>query len=179
MRIRIAAVVGVLTAILVVGSCAQDIRTHSMPDASITETQARDGARAAQECAGLEGRAQAECEVQAIQRAQRERAETRTATRPAAPPPPRPRNPAVVTADTWTDGTWPLTVDGGVLACVGDAAFITTDDGRMWPLNGMARQVHANFGAEPATEPIWRENPRIPGTRVNIGPLIARARALC
>lgn len=57
--------------------------------------------------------------------------------------------------------------------------FIATQDGRMWPLNGYARQQHANWGAEPATEPIWLENPRIPGTRISIGPLIDHARSLC
>ena len=74
---------------------------------------------------------------------------------------------------------WPLTVTGGVLACVGDAVFITTRDGRMWPLNGMARQVHDRFGAEPAIAPIWREDPDGPGLRINIGTLIARARRAC
>lgn len=92
-------------------------------------------------------------------------------------------NPAVVAADTWADGTWPLTVDGGVLTCVsrpqGEAVFIALDDGTMWPLNGVARTIHAQFGAEPATEPIWRENPELPGTRINIGPLISRALGLC
>ena len=88
-------------------------------------------------------------------------------------------DPAVVTADTWSDGPWPLTVGGGVLECVDEAVFIATDDGRKWPLNGLARTVHAQFGAEPATEPIWRENPELPGTRINIGPLIAHARRLC
>ena len=34
-----------------------------------------------------------------------------------APPPAKPpsANPAVVSADTWTDGDWPLTIDGGFL----------------------------------------------------------------
>ena len=102
---------------------------------------------------------------------------------PIPPPAPRPANPAVVSAGTWRDGQWPLMVSGGVLTCVqqaqGEAVFIVTDDGRMWPLNGTARQVHASFGAEPATEPIWRENPQIPGARINIRPLIDRARSLC
>ena len=102
----------------------------------------------------------------------------------AAEPPRPPRNPAIVTADTWADGPWPLTVDGGILTCTPvagvEAVYITTtDDGRMWPLNGAGRAHHGRWGAEPATEPIWRENPRIPGSRVNIGPLIDRARSLC
>ena len=92
-------------------------------------------------------------------------------------------NPAVVTANTWNDGAWPLTVEGGVLTCVrqpqGEAVFIALDDGTMWPLNGLARMIHEQFGAEPATEPIWRENPELPGARIDIGPLIARALGLC
>ena len=72
----------------------------------------------------------------------------------------------------------------GILTCMPvagvEAVYITTtEDGRMWPLNGAGRAHHGRWGAEPATEPIWRENPRIPGSRVNIGPLIDRARSLC
>ena len=94
--------------------------------------------------------------------------------------PSRPRqHPNVVNADTWTDGRWPLTISGGLLSCVGEAVFITDGDGRMWPLNGNAREAAGSFGAEPAIDPIWRPNPDIPGARVNIGPLIQHALTLC
>ena len=91
-----------------------------------------------------------------------------------------------VQASTWTDGPWPLVVDSGTLACfeVGgqEAAFIAAGygiwDQQMWPLNGVARMHHERFGAEPALDPIWAPNP-VTGLRVNIGPMIARARLQC
>ena len=106
-----------------------------------------------------------------------------------APPPAKPpsANPAVVSADTWTDGDWPLTIDGGVLTCTSGAVFITDQDGEMWPLNGKARSNHARFGANPATEPIWRVDQKLMDAfpdsgatfRVGIGPLIKRGLSLC
>lgn len=93
------------------------------------------------------------------------------------------QNPNVVSADTWTNGPWPLTVDGGLLTCVqesgGPAVFLATGDGAMWPLNGHASGHAASYGAEPDIMPIWRDNPDIPGTKVNIGPLIQHALSRC
>ena len=113
----------------------------------------------------------------------------------AAPTPePTPSiNPAVVTAATWTDGDWPLTIDGGVLTCTfvpvpgrPAAVFITDSDGEMWPLNGVAREHHAHFGAQPELEPIWRLNreimdvfPDSPPVRISITSLIKRGLELC
>ena len=95
---------------------------------------------------------------------------------------------AAVSADTWTGGDWPLTIDAGVLTCISGigAVFITDHNGAMWPLNGGARAHYARFGAEPATEPIWRvdqqlteETRAVVPFRINIGPLIQRGLALC
>ena len=104
-------------------------------------------------------------------------------------------NPAVVSADTWTDGDWPLTIDRGVLTCTEfrrgsyqlKAVFITDQDGGMWPLNGTAKSHHARFGAKPAVEPIWRVDQKLmdafPNSeatfRIDIGPLIKRGLSLC
>ena len=103
--------------------------------------------------------------------------------RPARQPARPPQNPAVASADTWNDGPWPLTIDGGVLTCTRvagtEALYITDSNGRMWPLNGAGQAHHARWGAESSIDPVWRENPQIPGTRINIGPLIQRARARC
>ena len=96
-------------------------------------------------------------------------------TRPTTPS----SNPAVVSPDTWTDGDWPLTIDGGVLTCTTGAVFITDQDGEMWPLNGKARSHHARFGAKPGLEPIWRVNQKLAPMRIDIGPLIKRGLALC
>ena len=88
-------------------------------------------------------------------------------------------NPAVVSADAWTDGDWPLTIAGGVLTCTTGAVFITDQDGEMWPLNGKARSYHARFGAKPELEPIWRVNRKLAPMRIDMGPLIKRGLALC
>ena len=55
---------------------------------------------------------------------------------------------ARVSADAWTDGDWPLTIDSGILVCIGGAAltglegvkgvFIIDAKERVWPLNGIA-----------------------------------------
>ncbi len=99
---------------------------------------------------------------------------------------PTPRDPAVVTADNWTAETaepWPLTVDEGVLSCFRvagvEALFITTDDGRTWALNGVARSYAGKYGAESTLNPIWRKDPEFPGWRISISPLIAYALAAC
>ena len=108
-----------------------------------------------------------------------------------APPEPNgvssanPVNPAVVSADTWTDGEWPLTVDGGMLTCttirdVGLPAAFVSADGKMWPLNGVASSHHERWAAEPSIDPIWRPDPRFPDeARVPIGGLLQRALSLC
>ena len=104
-------------------------------------------------------------------------------------------NPAVVNADTWTDGDWPLTIDGGLLTCTEfrrgsyqrQAVFITDQDGEMWPLNGVAKSHHARFGAKPELTPIWRVDQKImdafPNSevtiRISVGSLIKRGLSLC
>ena len=77
------------------------------------------------------------------------------------------------------DGPWPLTISGGVLTCVdvaGNPAVFIADDDAVWPLNGVAQANHVRWGAEPSIDPVWKTNPEIPGTRINISALIAHAR---
>lgn len=121
-----------------------------------------------------------------------EQHQTEVASTPAKTPS---SNPAVVNADTWTDGDWPLTIDGGLLTCTEfrrggqkqQAVFIADQDGEMWPLNGTAKSHHARFGAKPAVEPIWRVDQKLmdafPNSettfRIDIGPLIKRGLSLC
>ena len=101
---------------------------------------------------------------------------------PAPSPAPTSRPNPGVSAETW-DGQWPLTMDGGVLTCSRmagvEVVYITDGEGRMWPLNGTASAHAARFGAEPEINPIWRDNPEIPGTKISVGPLITRALSLC
>ncbi|MDW0360800.1 DUF2511 domain-containing protein [Halomonas venusta] len=69
---------------------------------------------------------------------------------------------------------WPFTVDSGRLECWRGPSAVFITSGKVYQLNGMARQMgHAPL------EPIWRDNPDIPGTKVNIGPMIERALRLC
>ena len=82
-----------------------------------------------------------------------------------------------VSADTWTDGPWPLTVPTAMLLCEpGPAAIVETPDGQRFQLNGVASQPRYN--TQPLEE-IWLTNPEIPGARINIGPMLDRAVMLC
>lgn len=121
-----------------------------------------------------------------------EQQQTEVASTPAKTPS---SNPAVVNADTWADGDWPLTIDGGLLTCTEfrrggqkqQAVFLTDQDGEMWPLNGTAKSHHARFGAKAAVKPIWRVDQKLmdafPNSeatfQINIGPLIKRGLLLC
>jgi hypothetical protein len=77
-----------------------------------------------------------------------------------------------VTAAEYGD-EWPLTVDSGVLQCQGNAASIRTPRG-VYALNGFALQEGL-----PRLDPIWRDDPSVPGVKVSIGDLLDMALALC
>ncbi len=76
---------------------------------------------------------------------------------------------------------WPFTVDHGTLDCVDNdaglnaAAVFRAPGIGIVALNGIARSVR---GVLP-TEEIWRDNPALPGTKVNLGPFIQLANGLC
>jgi len=77
---------------------------------------------------------------------------------------------------------WPLTVPAGQLRCdssgprTGQVVFVVnsaTD-----AINGFARsQIKAKGWRE--VDPIWRDNPAIPGSKIDISPLIERGLSLC
>jgi hypothetical protein len=72
---------------------------------------------------------------------------------------------------------WPLTVDSGTIACdgskgVGAATFST--GGKVYALNGLAKSK-----GKAAFDPFWAADPKNPGAKNNIGPLIDRTLALC
>ena len=80
-----------------------------------------------------------------------------------------------VTETSWRDGTWPFTVDRGVLGCTkppypGEVTF--NAEGKVYGLNGTALDQGL-----PQVDPIWRRE----GTelRVGIGPMIERGLKLC
>jgi hypothetical protein len=76
-------------------------------------------------------------------------------------------------------GDWPLTVDEGTLNCEGaaevGAVTFTAPNGVTYAVNGLA------IGQDrwPEIDAIWADNPDIPGTKKNIGPLIDRGLELC
>lgn len=70
--------------------------------------------------------------------------------------------------------SWPFTVDSGRLECWRGSAAVFVADGTVYQLNGVAKQMgHAPI------DPIWRDNPAIPGTKISLGPVIQRALTLC
>jgi len=85
-----------------------------------------------------------------------------------------PRPPGFVSQATWTDGPWPLTVPEGTLACQplgGRLSRVTfAYGGTTYWVNGTAKAAHtyADLSA------IWRDNPDVPGTKIEIGPLLDR-----
>jgi len=85
----------------------------------------------------------------------------------------------LVERETWTDGRWPFTVDSATLLCTKGAGgyerVVVVANGEMYALNGTAKDV----GLWPPFEPIWRDDPKAPGLKVNIGPVIDRGLALC
>ncbi|WP_301149011.1 DUF2511 domain-containing protein [Mycobacterium simiae] len=97
----------------------------------------------------------------------------------ASPAQPAPHPPGFVSQATWTDGPWPLTVNEGTLACEplgGRLSRVTfTYGGTTYWLNGTAKAAHTYADLDT----IWRDNPDIPGTKIDIGPLLDRGAALC
>ena len=69
--------------------------------------------------------------------------------------------------------TWPFTVTQGELRCDRDAVTFQAD-GTTYAVNGTA-----GSRGFPRIDPIWSPNPDIPGTRINIGPIIKAGLALC
>lgn len=70
--------------------------------------------------------------------------------------------------------SWPFAVESGVVDCVDGQAAIFKTGGRSYQLNGFAR----SRGYAPI-DPIWRENPQIPGAKINIGMMIDLALDQC
>lgn len=67
---------------------------------------------------------------------------------------------------------WPFTVDEGVLRCEGSSVIFRAE-GTDYAVNGTARSEY------PGIEPIWKKDPDVPGTRINIGDVLDRGLELC
>ena len=70
--------------------------------------------------------------------------------------------------------SWPLTVDSGVVECLAGSAVVFKHDGITYQLNGQA----SNMGYT-KIDPIWKDNPALAGTKINIAPLIKLGLGLC
>ena len=80
---------------------------------------------------------------------------------------------------------WPFTVSEGVLRCMtpfGDGsplrALVFQTPRGAYALNGTAKSHGAAYGWE-SIDSIWRANYQIPGTKIPVSGLMARAQALC
>ncbi len=99
--------------------------------------------------------------------------------RQVAPSPPVKKtipNRSVVVTEKEYGNKWPFTVPSVTLRCVslpGGDGIIVECDGKKYAINGTAQSTY------PAVDPIWRDNPDLPGTKINIGPLIERGTELC
>ena len=71
--------------------------------------------------------------------------------------------------------SWPLTVESATLFCAEDAVWVLIDGDR-YALNGWAR-TYKDLPALPRS--LWRDNPAIPGLKIDIGVLIDAGLALC
>jgi hypothetical protein len=87
--------------------------------------------------------------------------------------------PGYISEATWTDGEWPFTVSEGVLMCtnVGSIPWQVTftANGVTYAVNGAALLAH--LYADMTV--IMRDSPAIPGTKVNLRPVVQRGLALC
>ncbi len=73
----------------------------------------------------------------------------------------------------WSFANWPLTVNAATLGCDRPfAAYVEVED-RRYDLNGPGITKYGR------TQPVWADNPDIPGTKKNIGVLLDPALALC
>jgi hypothetical protein len=72
-------------------------------------------------------------------------------------------------------GEWMLTVDKGELICKAPSTIVfIAPDGAQYAVNGTATSRGYTD-----IQPIWKDNPEIPGTKINIGSLISKGLELC
>lgn len=99
---------------------------------------------------------------------------TAAASTPSPPPRGGLNRPAgLVERETWP-GRWPFTVDSATLLCQNGRVTVVAGD-QMYALNGTAK------GAKlwPPFDVIWLDDPKFPGMKVNIGPMLDYGLGLC
>lgn len=92
---------------------------------------------------------------------------------PPPPPPQLPPNTAYVSRAHFGNN-WPLTVPDGFVECKNGYIALFHRGGMTWALNGSAK----TFGY-PEIDPIWKDNPAIPGLKIAITPLLDLALKQC
>jgi hypothetical protein len=87
--------------------------------------------------------------------------------------------PGYISEATWTEGEWPFTVSEGVLLCTNAGSLpwqVTfTANGVTYAANVTALLAHQYADMTV----IMRDSPTIPGTKINLRPVIQRGLALC
>lgn len=68
---------------------------------------------------------------------------------------------------------YPFTVDGE-LRCVAPSSVIFVANGTTYGVNGTAKGH-----GYPGIDPIWRDDVRVPGTKINVGSVIQQGLELC
>ena len=108
-------------------------------------------------------------------------------TTETSPPAPAPQSPprngpaGYVSEETRSDRPWPFTVSEGTLLCApygvgGNQQSVTfVANRRMYAANGTAKGTDQFEDIDA----IWKDNPDIPGTKVNIGPILDKGLSLC
>lgn len=89
-------------------------------------------------------------------------------------------DPGALAVSDFPKGEWPLTVSKGVVRCEGSdgsgSVIFRAPDGMDYAVNGTAMTVKQDL---PNIEAIWKKDPDVPGTRINIGPVIDKGLELC
>lgn len=99
----------------------------------------------------------------------------------APEPAPAAKQQSITIIDQDTFGAeWPFTQPEMHLACLQGSAVVVMDvnTGTMYPVNGVASGKANSMAMEPLAS-IWRDSAEIPGTKVSVGPVIARGLELC
>lgn len=74
-------------------------------------------------------------------------------------------------------GQWPFSIDAGVLSCDRGAVTLKVGD-VVYAINGTAKTLGIKLGWRD-TRHIWKNNPAVPGTKMDMGPVINKGLLLC
>jgi hypothetical protein len=83
--------------------------------------------------------------------------------------------PGHLAASMFPSGTWPLTVRSGIVRCEG-ASVIFKTNGTDYAVNGTALSQYPDMAP---VRRIWRASREIPGTKINISPVLDAGLKLC